>query len=362
MARAFAKPSFARTFALTIVAIGALFAIDLLLAKTEREANKAEAERYFQNGRRLIEAGKSVEAVDQFQSALSLERENEDYQLALAQALNAAGKLEDAESTLDGLLERNSFAGPANLAMARVLAMEGRIDRAISYYHRAIYGQWKEGARTNPVEARLELVELLSRGNSKADLLAELLPLQDQAPEDPGTRMKLGNWFLTAGSPARAADVFREVLRQRPQEADAHAGLGEAEFAEANYRLARSEFLAAVRLRPDDAGVKGRLEVCDRVLALDPLRNGLSAEEENQRSRNLVELALEGLKTCAGSATSAPAPELIETAEKELKRPSATPDNIELAEQLWQMRRTACGPEAGDSDEALTLVMAKLAQ
>jgi tetratricopeptide (TPR) repeat protein len=362
VARAFTQPSFVRTFALTILAIGALSAIDLFLARTEREANEAEAARFYANGRRLMQAGKSAEAVDQFQSALSLERENEDYQLVLAQALDAAGKLEDAKTTLDALLAGNSFAGPANLAMARVLVKQGRVDRAISYYHRAIYGQWREGPKSNPVQARLELADLLSRRNSKEDLLAELLPLQDQAPNDPETRMELGRWFLAAGSPVRAAAIFRALLRQLPDEPDAYAGLGEAEFAQANYRLARSEFFAALRLRPGDDNLRNRLKVCDRVLALDPLRNGLSAEEEYRRSRHLLQLVLDNLNQCVGPASAEPAGESMEAAAKELRKRGSAPDDIEIAERLWQMRKTACGPAAADSDEALGLVMGKLAQ
>ena len=367
MAREFSKPSFGRTFTLTILAIGALAAIDLFLAKTEREANDAEAARYYQEGRRLMQAGRSSEAADRFQSALSLERENEHYQLALAQALEAAGKLEDAEATLKALLERNSFAGPANLAMARVLVKQGQIDRAIAYYHRAIYGQWSDGQRSNPVQARLELADLLSRRNSKEDLLAELLPLQDQAPDDPETRLKMGKWFLAAGSPGRAAGIFRTLLRQQPEAAEAYAGLGEAEFAQADYRLARSEFLAALRLKPGDAYLSNRLEVSDRVLMLDPRRNGLSAEEEYQRSRKLLELALDGLKQCAGPAPTEPVADLMEAAAKELKKRGSASGDIELAQRLWQMRKAACGPAVSSpgmpgSDEALDLVMEKLAQ
>jgi len=360
--RAFTQPSFVRTLALTILAIGALSAIDLFLARTEREANEAEAARFYANGSRLMQAGESAEAADQFQSALSLERENEDYQLALAQALDAAGKLEDAKTNLEALLAGNSFAGAANLAMARVLVKQGRVDRAISYYHRAIYGQWRHGPRSNPVRVRLELVDLLSRRNSKEDLLAELLPLQDQAPDDPETRMKLGRWFLAAGSPGRAVPIFRVLLRQSPERPDAYAGLGEAEFAQANYRLARSEFSAALQLRPGDDNLRSRLELCDRVLAIDPLRIGLSAEEEYQRARNLLQLVLNNLNQCAGSASAEPTSKLMEAAAKELKKRGSTPNDIELAERLWQMRKTACGPAVAASDEALVLVMGKLMQ
>ncbi|HLH42759.1 MAG TPA: tetratricopeptide repeat protein [Bryobacteraceae bacterium] len=367
MAVEFSKPSFVRTLALILLAIGGLSATDLFLAKTEREANAAEAARYDREGERLMQAGRSSEAADRFQSALSLERDNEDYQLALAQALDGAGRLEDAEKALRALLERNSFSGPANLAMARVLVKQGHIDQAIAYYHRAIYGQWSDGQRSNPVRVRLELADLLSRRNSQEDLLAELLPLQDQAPEDAGTRLKMGKWFLAAGSPNRAASVFRTLLREQPELAEAYAGLGEAEFAQGNYRMARAEFQAALRLKPGDAYLSSRLEVCDLVLRLDPHRNGLSAEEESERSRKLLELAADAVKPCAGSAPEEPIADLLEAAAKQLKKRGSAPDNIELAQRLWQTRKAVCGAAAAGaarpgSDEALELVMGKLSQ
>ncbi|HEY7334389.1 MAG TPA: tetratricopeptide repeat protein [Bryobacteraceae bacterium] len=361
MIRAFDKPSFARTFALTILAIGALFAINVFLAKAESEANRVEAARFYENGQRLMQAGQSAEAADQFKSALSLERENQDYRLALGEALLAAGKIQDAQSTLQSLLDLNSFSGPANLAMARVLVKQDQIQRAISYYHRAIFGQWKENARANQVRARLELADLLSRQNSKEGLLAELLPLQDEVSDDIATLEKLGQWFLAADSPARAAATFRLVLRDDPESADAYAGLGAADFAQRNYRAARGNFAAALRLRPSDRAIAARLDVCDRVLTLDPTLKGLGVGEQSQRSRKLAELALNSLKQCAGLASTSSAAESIEAAEKQLKRRASASSDIELAERLWQKRKTDCG-QTGAPDRALALVMEELAQ
>ena len=85
--------------------------------------------------------------MDRFKDALEIERANRDYQRPLAQAQLAAGQAADAETTLNDLLLNDSTDGPANLAMGRVLVKEGRIREAISYYHRAVYGQWKDDAR-----------------------------------------------------------------------------------------------------------------------------------------------------------------------------------------------------------------------
>ena len=100
---------------------------------------------------------------------------------------------------------------------------------------------------------------------------------------------------------------------------------------------------------------------------LDPRRSGLSPEEEYQRSRNLLELALDSLKQCAGLAPSEAVTDLMEGAAKELKKRGSADGDIELAQRLWQMRKTICGQAVSrqampGSDEALELVMGKLAQ
>ena len=110
---------------------------------------------------------------------MSIERGNRDYQRTLAQAQFAAGKNADAESTLTDLLRTDSSDGLASLMLARVLEKEGRFVEAVSYFHRAIYGQWSEDAAGNRLRARFELIDLLAQQNSKEELLAELLSVQD---------------------------------------------------------------------------------------------------------------------------------------------------------------------------------------
>ena len=145
---------FLRTFSLVALAIGALFAADTFLARTEEAESRVEAARLFELGQRLLDQGHSAEAVARLKDALEIERGNRDYQRLLAQAQLAAGQAEDAETTLTGLLLNDSTDGPANLTMGRVLLKEGRIREAISYYHRAVYGQWKDHAQGNRLNVR----------------------------------------------------------------------------------------------------------------------------------------------------------------------------------------------------------------
>ncbi len=347
------------TLALVFLAIAALSAADTFLARTERSENRAEAERLAAAGR----AANPVEAVADFKSAIAIERENPDYRLALGEAQLAAGELADAEGTLNELLSRDSTSGRANLALARVLAKEGRIPEAVSAYHRAIYGHWDRDPQANRVKVRLELVKLLAQQSSKEELLAELLPLLDVAPDDLDLRKELGNLFLAAGSAPRAAEIFREILRTHPQDPDAYAGLGEAEFASGNYQTARGDFQIASDLRPMDLAIQRRLELCKAVLALDPMRRGLGPEEQYRRSLKMLDLATAAIERC--SLTS----DAVEDARKAMdnhpgpaRLSEALESNLNLAEQLWKIREQECKQGPTPEEEPLRLVLAKIAQ
>src|SRR6266446_2232952 len=116
-----------RTFAILFLAMAGLFALDTFLARLERSDSRAEAQRLFEEGERLTRDGRSLEAIDRFRGALSIERGQRDYQLALAGAFLAAGKFTDAEAVANELLQHDSTNGAANMTMSRVQVKRGKI-------------------------------------------------------------------------------------------------------------------------------------------------------------------------------------------------------------------------------------------
>jgi len=352
------KKSFLGTFALIFASMAALFVFDTFLEKAEQAESLAEAQRLYHEGEALLRKGRANYAAERFRNALTFARENPGYELALAQALLESGKLHDAEVVVSSVLERDPTDGPANLTMARILAKEGKQGDASSYYHRAIYGHWPEGAAGERLKVRLELIDLLSRENDKADLLAELLPLQNEKL-DLNARERIARLYLQAGSPNRAAELYRGILHENPSNSDAFAGLGAAEFALGNYRTAHVDFLVASRRNPANAEVKKQLDLSSEVLALDPSLRGLSAKERYQRSQHLLDLARQSLSHC--SDTSAP-----DDGQNAPLRPGreneATEANLDLAEKIWQARKADCKLPISDQDEALSLVLSKIVQ
>ncbi len=356
------------TLGLVAIAIMALSIVDAFLARTERLENRAEADRLASAGRGLMEKGRPLDAVSQFKAALAVERENPEVWLALGQAQLAAAQFSEAEATLTELLRRDSTAGAANLELARVLVKEGRIEDAVSAYHRAIYGHWDREGEKNRVSVRFELVNLLARQRSKEELLAELLPLLDVAPDDIAVQKHLGLLFLIAGSAPRAAEIYREILRHHPEDADAYAGLGESEFARANYLAARSDFQMAANLRPADTEISGRLTLANEVLALDPMRRGIAPEEQYRRSVTMLNLAAAAVTRCAGVVPGEEqdamdrAQKAAKTSSRPAKLSEAVENNLNMAEQLWKIRQQKCKQAPAPEEEPLRLVLAKIAQ
>jgi len=360
--------SFLGTMSLVFLAIAAIFAADTFLAKTEQAESRVQAARLFEQGRAFMHRGKNAEAIDPIKDAIAIERGNRDFMRTLAQAQLTAGETADAESTLTDLLQSDATDGLASLVMGRTLVREGRFAEAISYFHRAVYGRWNQDAAGSQLRARFELIDVLAQQNSKEELLAELLPVVEQAPQDLKTRTRLGQLFLMADSPARAAVVFRGILHDDLANADAHAGLGEAEFAQSNYRAAQRDFQAALRLAPDDQASRKKLGLCDELLILDPTLRGLSQEEHLRRSLKLVELTMGEASQCAGPSPPPELQGLFDMAAKALnahviasRRSDVSESNLDLAEQLWQARKKECKPPPA-ADSPLALVLARIAQ
>ncbi len=93
-------------------------------------------------------AGNPEAALGDFRAALSYSHDNSQYQLSLARALRDTGRTAEAETYLISLWERTPQEGPVNLALGRLFAREQQFDKAIQYYHNAIYGFWASDADT----------------------------------------------------------------------------------------------------------------------------------------------------------------------------------------------------------------------
>ena len=352
--------AFLGTFAMMVAAIAALLVFDLFVARVDRRESRAHAANLYTEGMSLLAERRPADAEDRFTSAVAIDRASTKYALALAEAKLDQGQTSEAEATLRALLERAENDGAVNLVMARTLLRSGRPAEAKAYYHRAIFGRWGADSALQRRNARFELIELLAQRGSQPELLAELLPLEDTSPDSVALRERLARLFVVAGSPARAITAFRDVLHHDPKNADAYAGMGDAELGLENFRAARADFAEALRLRPGDSSFTQRLALVDSVFALDPTARGVGPGERLARGRTLLDRTLTTVVQCG--ETTVPligvARGLLGQAVPNARRDVAVDSMVEVASSLWTGRPPACGR----TQSALRLLHTRLAR
>jgi tetratricopeptide (TPR) repeat protein len=353
---------------LVLMVIFLLYGVDKSLASLEQSELRAEARNRYRLGNSHLQAGRALEAIGDFERAHALERGNREYEITLAAAQIAGNQLRAADDTLNEVLQLDSNDARANLLMARVMVAEHRYPEADSYYHRAIYGSWLSGAGPDRVQARLELVDFLAKHGTQSELLSELLPLESEAKTNRDFARELPELFLRAGSVTRAADAYRSLIKQNPDDVQAYAGLGRAELLQGNYQAAQVAITNALRRKPGDATLAQSMDLVGKVMALDPTPRRLPSIEKYRRSVVLLGLTEDALKSCLGGKDTPADRPLLAFADglRGMKAPGALPnelaeERLDAAEQLWQARSKLCANPAVP-DDALALVMRKLAQ
>lgn len=338
---------FLATFVVLFGLIVALLLLDLFLARIARNEAQQHAANVYEEGRALLASGQPGEAADRLSTAVSLERTNVAYALALAQATLAEGRADDAEQMLNALLERAPNDGALNLTMARLLAMTARARDAKAFYHRAIYGRWAADSTPQRIAARFELIDLLVREHAHVELLAELLPLQSDSADSTMLLKRLGPLYLRAGSPSRAAEAFRALIRRSPSDPAAYVALGDALLALGQFQTARAVLRNGARAIPGDRAIVRQLRLVDSVVALDPMARGLRDAERLRRSRWLLARTLAVTDSCAPANSVSDGERDSARVELHTARPrtdlaTSAERNLALAAALWRVRPAAC--------------------
>jgi CIC family chloride channel protein len=335
-----------------------------LLSYHYRSARAGRAQHFYELGNQFLQKDLYDEAIEQYRDALSISHSNQ-YRLPLALALLKAGHPDEAKIYLNDALRSDSTNALANLGMARADAQEGHIDEAVGYYHHAIYGAWPANAAEQRVAVRIELIQALGKAGRRQQAQAELLSMLTVMPHDISVERQAAPLALDYGLPKEAASLFRDLTERDSQDENAFAGLGEAEYALGDYAAARDALTGALRWNPNNTGVQKRLEACNQILELDPMRRGLAAPERYRRSQEVVAEVLDVLDRCSAVALPAALKDQMEGARKLLVkgRPPSYSDAIEydtsVAEQLWTAGAKVCG-SMPPPDAPLSRVMARL--
>lgn len=327
-----------------LVIAGGVAVGDVFLVRTARHHRSETAARVFERGVAARNAGKSAEALELFRRSLNENPSSAVYRLSFAEALRATGRKRESQVALERLLNEYPANGGANAEMARLLVEEGRWQDAAWFYHRALYGQWKEQPDLRTL--RFELASLLAQHGAHDQLLAEVVLLTAE-PLGPSESRKLGQLLLTAGDWARAERQYRQLLRTTPDDPYMLVGLARAQMGAGKYPEAERSFRRAVQAGGIDRAAENEMKVVTNVNYLDPNRRGIGRTEKHRRAHELTAWLTDVFRSCSAEDP------LVKKATDSLARHERVRNPLEAAEadldlfdELWQARGTICNGTA----------------
>lgn len=327
-----------------------------------RREKQALGEQHYHFGQQLQKKGDLPEAVEEYRKALLFSPDKSEYRISFAAALLQSGRLDEAESHLDQLLQEDPTNGALNLMRARLAVRRNRVPQAIDYYQRAVYEYWPPSRAYERREARWELINLLERASRREEAVGELMAMYANAPQDADLKAQIGFALLDNNAASEAAGVFRDLTRASNRDAQAHRGLAESYFASGEFVSARHEYERALRYNPKDRQSSDALSFTNAVIDLDPELSGLLSAERFRRSQNLLRRVLADLGKCSipedSKAKLDAATQLLQSPPKD--NPDLALEMQATAKQLWAARGQMCGTTPTD-DNVLATVFERIA-
>jgi len=285
---------------LLIVAVLAFAGVGRLVNRFHAQ-EEALARHLYQRGVKAQSEGHPEEALGAFRAALSYSRDNFQYQLSLARALRDTGRTAESETYLIRLWERTPQEGAVNLALGRLFVRQRVFDKAIQYYHYAIYGVWPSDAESKRRDAQFELIEFLLQQNAYPQAQAELITMASALPSDPSVHLRVSGLFMLAKDYDRALAQYQQTLLTDAHNQGALLGAGQASFQLGRFRTAERYLQAAVHADPGNTSAQHLLETAGEVLESDPSAPRISEAERSRRLGAAFTLAGGRLDDCAQS-------------------------------------------------------------
>ena len=295
-------------FAIAIV----LFFITYLLFHSFSVHRQQLAQRWLNRGEAALHSGQPQVAIDALRSALAYAPDDENLQIELAEALGAAGRMQEAVAYFNTLLETRPGNGQINLQLARLAARQGDEALAIQHYQAALDGTWQGDGYVRRREVRLEVSRYLIDRKRYNDAKTQLLITAGNAPEDPNIEIVVAGLLEQAHDPANALHFYRKALEHRPVQLAALLGASRAAYALSRYQQAKELLERTLNhpgfdKQPSDVQAQYRdmLSDADHILLLYP-DPGLSFHARAERILNARRIAQDRLDACLNTKTAVP--------------------------------------------------------
>lgn len=197
---------------LSLTAISILIAVlTYFYFRSFREHRGVLEQRWFSRGQQSLAAGDPRAAVQDFQSALSLSAANPAYELALAEALAASNRNDEAYAYFSSLHDAKPGDGFLNLQLARLAVKRGDSRQAIDFYRNALSGLWYGQGIEQRFQIRLELSKYLMSLGKNLDAQGELLAAEGNSLDNPIKLLEIARLLRQAGDPPDAWTTYRRV-------------------------------------------------------------------------------------------------------------------------------------------------------
>ena len=205
--------------------------------------NGQDAQVHIGFGDALVHVNRLPEAEREYRAAAAIDPSDAQVHLALGECLIAEKKDEDGANELGAYLDAHPEDDKARLAQVSALINAAKYDDAI-----ASLGHATPASQDSLPGLKLRYDAL--EGEKHYDDAAEtLIKMESLAPQDPEIHAKVAHLALDRKNYALAAQEFIAVLKLQPQDADALAGLVTAEYLVKDY----ADTLKAVQLLAQQA-------------------------------------------------------------------------------------------------------------
>jgi tetratricopeptide (TPR) repeat protein len=333
-------------------------------ADLNRQRNTHIAGYWYRQGERQLKEGKPEEAIASLREATANDHDNRAFAFALAQALGATNRDDEARLALLRLRESAPESPQINLQLARLSARNHDLPEALRYYHHALYGLWTgENVDEQKRQVRLELIHLLLDHKERSRALAEVMALSTDAPRTAPAQLELGQLYLEAGDASKAWQHFAQAAQMDTGNVAALSGAGETAFQLGDYKTAEGYLSRATAMDKSATPAAQLLETTRLIQSSDPLAAHLSRLEQVERLRTGLDQSARRLQ-CGGTVPAGTVKSPLKL-EIDTLLPKITPQNLreepellaagaELVFKIEETTNETCGKPVG-LDEALLL-------
>jgi len=177
------------------------------------------AEAHSNLGNVLRRRGELIQAIESWRRAIAIRPDYHEAQINLGAGLVALDRLDEAIAVLDASLRSRPDNPDTLVQLAEALRLAGRSRESLAAAER--------GLKMNPHHPRLQIQQARALGalQRPEEALAIVGRAAVDRPLDADIQAELGQMLEYAGDLAEAAKVWRDLLRQEPENADALAGL-----------------------------------------------------------------------------------------------------------------------------------------